>query len=50
MTEIPLVQDPSTFLDASTVFRKYACPGCQALLATEVVRADEPPVPDMVFA
>jgi N-methylhydantoinase B len=50
VTEIPLVQDPSTFLDGSTVFRKYACPGCQALLATEVVRADEPPVPDMVFA
>jgi N-methylhydantoinase B len=50
VTEIPLVQDPSKFLDTPTVFRRYACPGCQALLATEVVPADEPPVPDMVFA
>jgi N-methylhydantoinase B len=50
VTEVPLVQDPSIFLDEPTVFRKYACPGCQALLATEIIRPGERPVADMLFA
>ena len=50
VTEIPLVADPSRFLDCDVVFRRFCCPGCQVLMTTEVVMADEPPVPEMRLA
>jgi N-methylhydantoinase B len=43
----PLVSDPSYFVDDPVVFRRFCCPGCNVLLATEVVHAAEPPVWDM---
>lgn len=50
VTAIPLVGDPARFLDVPMVFRRYCCPRCSTILASEVVRADEFPVPDMVFS
>jgi N-methylhydantoinase B len=49
-TEIPLVQDPNRYHDVAMEFRRYCCPGCQVLLTTEVVRADEPILREMRLA
>jgi N-methylhydantoinase B len=47
VTLIPLVQDPSFFIDAEIVFRRFCCPGCHVLMATEIVRPDEPALTEM---
>jgi len=49
-TLIPTTSDPGEFLDEPIVFRRFCCPGCQVLMATEIVRAGEPFVPEMKFA
>jgi N-methylhydantoinase B len=46
----PLMDDPARFVDATVVFRKFCCPGCHTLLATEVVDEVEPPIWDMRLA
>jgi N-methylhydantoinase B len=48
-TLIPKVGDPSVFLDEEIEFRRYCCPGCQTLMATEIARADEPAFSDMAL-
>jgi N-methylhydantoinase B len=47
VTMIPRVKDPSIFLDEDVQFRRFCCPGCQTLMATEIVRADEPVLDEM---
>jgi N-methylhydantoinase B len=49
VTLIPMVRDPSVFLDEEILFRRFCCPGCQTLMATEIVRADEPVLSEMRF-
>ncbi len=44
---LPTGPDPSLFVDAAMVLRRFCCPGCQVLMRTEVVRADEPMIDDM---
>ncbi len=50
MTAVPLVEDPRIFVDAEMVFRRFACPGCQRLVAVEVSRASDPVFPEMILA
>lgn len=50
VTEIPGVRDPSEYIDDAIVFRRYCCPGCHVLAATEIVRADEPVLSEMELA
>jgi N-methylhydantoinase B len=45
--EIPLVSDPTEFLDQEVAFRRYCCPGCQVLMTCEVVRTEERLVEEM---
>jgi N-methylhydantoinase B len=48
--EIPGVDaDPSRFLDDKVEFRRYCCPSCGVLMAADVARADEAPLPEMVL-
>ena len=47
VTHIPGAQDPSFYIDQPIVFRRYCCPGCRVLIATEIARADEAPFPEM---
>lgn len=47
VTNIPTVGDPSLFLDEEIQFRRFCCPGCHVLMATEIVRADEPVLDEM---
>jgi N-methylhydantoinase B len=42
VTLIPGVQDPCVFLDEKIELRRYCCPGCQILMATDIARAGEP--------
>ncbi len=49
VTEVPSTTDPRYYLDDPMEFRRYCCPGCLVLTATEIVRADEPIIPDMLF-
>ncbi|BBZ15637.1 hydantoinase B/oxoprolinase family protein [Mycobacterium branderi] len=46
---IPTVGDPRVFLDEDMVFRRYCCPACQVLMSTEVVRAAEPALAEVLF-
>jgi len=49
-TQIPgSSADPTEFLDDEVVLRRYCCPNCQVLLTTEVARAADTPVPDMLL-
>jgi N-methylhydantoinase B len=50
VTEIPTVDDPSFFLDEEIEFRRFCCPGCQTLMATEIARTGEPAQTEFVFA
>jgi N-methylhydantoinase B len=50
VTSIPLVLDPRAFLDEPMVFRRYCCPQCLVLLATEVARETDAPFPDVILA
>lgn len=50
VTGIPGVQDPSRYVDDQFVFRRFCCPGCFVMAATELVRAGEPLVSEMAFA
>jgi N-methylhydantoinase B len=49
VTLIPLVRDPSYFIDLDMVFRRYCCPGCKVLMTAEVARAEEPVFVEMLF-
>jgi N-methylhydantoinase B len=49
VTDIPMVDDPTQFLDDELVLRRYCCPGCNVLLCTEVVKSEEPLVADQLF-
>jgi N-methylhydantoinase B len=49
MSSLPHVDDPKVFLDEDIVFRRYCCPECAVLMSTEIVRASEPPLVDMVL-
>jgi N-methylhydantoinase B len=49
VTLIPQVQDPSEFLDDVMVFRRYCCPGCHTLFATDLVRPSESPLDEMLL-
>lgn len=46
---IPKVGDPRVFLDEDMRFRRYSCPGCQTLVTSEIARAGEPVLEEMVF-
>jgi N-methylhydantoinase B len=48
-TLIPTTSEPAEFLDEPIVFRRFCCPGCQALMEVEIVRAGEPFIPEMQF-
>jgi len=50
VTLIPLVRDPSDVIDAQMVFRRFCCPGCYVLMATEIVRRTDPLVREMTFS
>jgi N-methylhydantoinase B len=50
VTTLPLVADPTVFLDEPMEFRRYACPGCHTLLTSEIARTTEPPLPDITLA
>lgn len=50
VTLIPQVEDPSFFIDEPMVFRRFCCPRCLVLMATEIVRASDPIQAEMVFA
>lgn len=50
VTALPLVQDPSAMLDEDMVFRRYCCPGCLALMTTEVAKATDVPVAEVILA
>lgn len=41
--------DPDRFLNRRMVVRRYCCPGCHILMATEITRQDEPPFADMIL-
>lgn len=47
VTILPMVRDPSIFLDVEMQFRQYCCPGCQTLMDVEIVTADEGILSDM---
>jgi N-methylhydantoinase B len=49
VTLIPRVKDPAIFLDEDIEFRRYCCPGCQTLMATDIARAGEPIMSEMQF-
>ena len=49
ITEVPLISDPTFYIDDPIEFRRYCCPGCQVLVVTEVVASDEPHRADMVL-
>ncbi len=49
-TLIPLVRDPSYFIDEDIVFRRFCCPGCRTLLTSEIARRAEPAQLEMAFA
>jgi N-methylhydantoinase B len=49
VSELPLAETPNRFLDDDMVFRQFCCPGCHVLVVTEVVRADDPPLQEMVL-
>jgi N-methylhydantoinase B len=46
---LPGGPEPAEFLDDAMVFRRYCCPGCQVLVKTEIFRADEPILPDVLL-
>jgi N-methylhydantoinase B len=48
-TLVPRGEDPKQFLDVEMVVRRFCCPGCGVLMATDVVRASEPIFADTVF-
>ena len=50
VTLIPGVADPRVLLDEDMVLRRYCCPGCQVMMATEVVRSSEPVFTDTLLA
>ncbi|MFT4582078.1 MAG: N-methylhydantoinase B [Gammaproteobacteria bacterium] len=47
ITVLPATADPSYYLDDEMRLRRYCCPGCKVLMATDVVRIDEPTLEDM---
>jgi N-methylhydantoinase B len=49
-TLVPLVRDPSYFIDGDIVFRRYCCPGCQVLITSEIARRGEPILVEMLFS
>lgn len=50
VTSIHGALDPATFVDPEIVFRRYCCPGCSVLMATEITRKGDPMVEDFRFA
>jgi N-methylhydantoinase B len=50
LTLIPQVQDPSYFIDSPMELRRYCCPGCQLQMSADVLKAEEPLIPEMVLA
>jgi N-methylhydantoinase B len=50
ITIIPLVIDPSYFLDDEIVLRRFCCPNCHVQMATELVKTDEPLLTEFRFA
>ncbi|MFT4563170.1 MAG: N-methylhydantoinase B [Gammaproteobacteria bacterium] len=47
ITVLPATADPSYYLDDEMRLRRYCCPSCKVLMATDVVRSDEPTLEDM---
>jgi N-methylhydantoinase B len=50
VTLIPDVEDPKVFIDAEMVFRRFCCPGCHVLAATEIARAGDPVQAELILA
>jgi N-methylhydantoinase B len=50
LTLIPQVQDPAFFIDSLMELRRYCCPGCQVLMSADVVKAEEPLIPEMLLS
>jgi N-methylhydantoinase B len=50
VTQIPGVADPSEMIDADMVLRRYCCPSCGVLMATDVVEREEPTLTEMRLA
>jgi N-methylhydantoinase B len=46
---LPGVGDPTIFLDDPVTFRRFCCPNCQVMMATEIVRTDEQVLPEMLL-
>ncbi|GAA4283803.1 hydantoinase B/oxoprolinase family protein [Brevibacterium daeguense] len=49
VTAIPLVEDPTEFIDEPMAFRRYCCPGCLTMLVTEIARKADDPLPDVAL-
>jgi len=49
VTDIPMVRDPSYFIDEPVEFRQYCCASCQTQMATEVLCAKEPVLAEMML-
>jgi N-methylhydantoinase B len=50
ITQLPGVRDPAYFIDGQFVLRRYCCPSCHVLMATDVARAEEGPLSEMRLA
>ncbi len=50
LTLVPTVQDPAYYVDEKLVFRRFCCPGCHVLFATEIVRSADPVCSEMRLA
>jgi N-methylhydantoinase B len=46
----PLAGDPSRYIDATPVFRRFFCPGCGALIEAEIAIDSDSPLADIALA
>jgi N-methylhydantoinase B len=49
VTVLPLFSDPAVLLDEPMTFRRYCCPQCLVLLATEIARVADGPLPEVLL-
>lgn len=49
VTIIPGAGDPKVYIDSEMSFRRFCCPKCHVLAATEIVKSSEPVLTEMRF-
>jgi N-methylhydantoinase B len=47
---LPLAGDPGRFIDDDMVVRRFCCPGCAVLMATDVVQSGEGITEELVLS